>query len=82
MNKSMALIAAALAGNTPQFGTSARGIRVFKKACAECGTMHTHNNRWCSAECCESYRNKQGDTIGTSKVRTMHKLNVARGLIK
>ena len=29
------------------------------KPCAECGEMHSHNNRWCSIECCKLYRQKE-----------------------
>lgn len=29
------------------------------KPCAECGEMHSHNNRWCSTECCKLYRQKE-----------------------
>ena len=32
--------------------------RVETKMCAECGNPHQHNNRWCSSECCKSYRIK------------------------
>lgn len=30
-----------------------------RKQCLECGATHSHNNSWCSAECCKAYRSKQ-----------------------
>jgi len=27
-----------------------------ERPCLRCGTMHQHNNSWCSAECCRLYR--------------------------
>jgi len=27
-----------------------------KKQCLQCGAAHTHNNSFCSRECCKGYR--------------------------
>ncbi len=29
-----------------------------EKACLNCGTVHTHNNSFCSATCCKEYKDK------------------------
>ena len=47
--------ASLLGGNT--FGASPGFFPASKTArpCLRCGTMHQHNNCFCSAECCRSY---------------------------
>lgn len=47
--------ASLLGGNT--FGASPNFFPASKPArpCLRCGTMHQHNNCFCSAECCRSY---------------------------
>lgn len=46
----------------PPISPVLRKLRKSKptKPCAECGEMHSHNNRWCSPECCRVYREKEG----------------------
>ena len=45
----------------PPISPVLRKLRKSKptKPCAECGEMHSHNNRWCSPECCKIYRQKE-----------------------
>lgn len=30
-----------------------------KRPCIVCGTLHDHNNAFCSAECCKAYKKKE-----------------------
>ena len=38
-----------------QFKTTQKPSRP-DKPCLTCGTMHNHNNAYCSAECCRAHR--------------------------
>lgn len=31
-------------------------VEAKKRPCLFCGTMHTHNNAFCSAKCCRDHR--------------------------
>jgi hypothetical protein len=35
-----------------------------KRPCIHCGKLKQHNNSFCSAECCKSYRNKTHKQLG------------------
>jgi len=51
-----ALMGASLFGGE-MYGSPTRFIPEEKpeRPCLRCGTMHQHNNSFCSAECCRSY---------------------------
>lgn len=41
------------------------------KKCLQCGKEHSHNNCWCSSECCHKYRQQQKESQGVAaKLRT------------
>jgi len=56
MGMMAALMGASLMGDNA-FGSPSRAFPASKQArpCLRCGTMHQHNNCFCSAECCSSY---------------------------
>lgn len=61
MSKSVLLAALLTSGmGITAFGSVNRvqsGNRV--KRCANCGFTHSHNNSFCSAECCRVYRDRK-----------------------
>ena len=46
------------AGYPPTVYRGNRGRHPYNKArpCLQCGTPHTSNNAWCSADCCKAWR--------------------------
>jgi hypothetical protein len=46
----LGLMASAMVSHTPLRKTEKQ-----KKPCLHCKTPHSHNNRWCSAECKKAY---------------------------
>ena len=64
MYLAQALMMSSLMTNDGPFGLPiAKEERVSaarpEKKCLECGTIHDHNNHWCSPECCKLYRSKK-----------------------
>lgn len=47
-----------------KYGASLRAEPKPKKTCVECKAEHTHNNSWCSAKCCKTWKSKQPDKGG------------------
>lgn len=60
-NITAAALIAAFSGNALNNEIERVERKAFKptKQCLECGKDHKHNNSWCSAGCCETWRLKE-----------------------
>lgn len=50
----MGMLAATMAGDLPKAETEKP-----RKKCLVCGDWHSHNNSFCSPECCKKYKTKR-----------------------
>ncbi len=64
MNPTRAKVALAAALAMVGGGVSIPGpTRKPYKPCLQCGTLHRHNNAWCSPACCKTWRGEQKRVI-------------------
>jgi hypothetical protein len=53
----MLMASAMMGGGMPGMGKCAR--EKPERPCLQCGTRHSHNNSFCSADCCRAWKEKK-----------------------